>query len=263
MRHERRPPSVPSFHDEGHGYDVFGLRPAVMRRVERLWRPIYDHYFRVRSQGHDHIPAHGAAILVANHGGALPVDAFLLCLDVLRHTARTPRPIVERFIPLVPFINTLFARIGAVTGTRANVARLLERGELIAIWPEGVTGMAKPFRQRYQLQDWRVGHAELAIRHRAPIVPAAVIGAEESWPVVTRVRGFHGFGAPFLPVPLSPLPLPVQHRIRYGAPIELHRDFPPDAADDPAVVAAAAARIRAAVEALIADERAARRGRRA
>lgn len=247
------------FHDEGHGYDVFGLHVPAVASALRWGRVPYERYFRVTSHGSEHLPRTGAAILAANHSGVLPVDGAMLWLDVVRRTGRVLRPIADRFVPRLPFVSTLLARCGVVSGTRSNVRRLLERGELIAIFPEGVTGTVKPFGSRYRLQQWRVGHAELAIRHRAPVVPVAIIGAEESWPVLMRLRSIRAFGVPYLPVPATPVPLPVRFHLYYGAPIELHRDHPPAAADDPAVVAAAAARVNAAVVALIETGLAARR----
>ncbi|MFW5920291.1 MAG: acyltransferase, partial [Polyangiales bacterium] len=97
---------------------------------------------------------------------------------------------------------------------------------------------------------WRVGHAELAIRHCAPVVPVAIVGAEEAWPQLGRLR-VHPFGAPWLPVPLSPIPLPVHYHIWYGEPLMLHEGLEPGDADDPRLAEAAAARVREAVQALI------------
>ena len=249
-----------SFHDAGHGFDVFGLHPPALASVVALSRPLYEHYFRVESAGIEHVPAEGAAIVVANHGGTLPVDAGMLCLDLLRKTEppRIPRAIADRFVPKLPIISTLFARFGVVAGTSGNVRKLLSDGELIVIWPEGVSGMAKRFRDRYQLQDWNVGFAEHAIRHRAPVIPTAVIGSEESWPLAGKLRAFHAFGAPYLPLPAVPLPLPAHYRIVYGAPIRFGA-LPADA-DDPAIVGEAADLVRRAVQQLLTDTRDARRG---
>jgi 1-acyl-sn-glycerol-3-phosphate acyltransferase len=248
------PSASAAFHDEGHGYDVFGLHPPMLRRLVDLAAPVYERYFRVESTGIEHVPETGPAIVVANHSGALAIDAAMLCVDIVRRTARIPRVIADRFVPLLPAVGTLFSRAGVVTGARANVRHLLERGELVVIFPEGTTGIAKPLSRRYQLQDWRVGHAELAMRYRAPIVPAAIIGAEESWPVISRIRSLHPFGAPFLPLPLSPLPLPVQLHLRYGAPEILVGD-----PDDPQHVASAAHETRNTLAHLIREGRAARR----
>jgi len=250
------------FHDEGYGFDVFGLHPPALASVVSASAPIYERYFRVDSAGAERIPKRGPAILVANHGGVLPVDAAMLCLDVLRRTdpPRIPRAVADQFVPGLPLISTLFARFGVVGGTRANVRRLLERDELIAIWPEGVSGPAKRFRDRYRIQNWRVGFAELAIRHRAPVVPVAIIGAEESWPKLASLRRFHMFGVPYLPIPATPVPLPVHFHIQYGEPLYLDRGLGPSDADDPGIVAAAAAQVRAAVEQLVDDARTRRRG---
>jgi 1-acyl-sn-glycerol-3-phosphate acyltransferase len=249
------------FHDAGHGYDVFGLHPPTLAAAVSAAAPLYDRYFRVDSQGIEQVPENGPAILVANHGGVLPVDAAMLCLDVLRRTdpPRIPRAIADHFVPRLPFVSTLFARLGAVSGTRANVQALLEQGELIAIWPEGVTGPAKRFKDRYRIQEWRVGFAELAIRYHAPVVPVAIVGAEESWPLAMKLRWLHAFGAPYLPVPATPIPLPTHYRLRYGEPRHLdggtHRE-----ADVPDGIASAATQVRVALERLIDDTRCARRG---
>lgn len=247
------------FYDEGYGFDVFGLHPPTLARVLSATRLAYERYFRVDSSGAAHLPACGPVILVANHGGVLPVDAAILCLDVLRQTSppRIPRAVVDHFVPRLPLVSTLFSRVGAVSGTRTNVRILLERGELIAIFPEGVSGPGKAFRDRYQLQRWSVGFAELAIRHRAAIVPVAIVGAEESWPVLAKLS-LRAFGAPFVPIPASPVPLPARYHLRYGAP--LRPGLAPAAADDPDAVAVVAHEARAALERLLAEALAAREG---
>lgn len=249
------------FHDAGHGYDVFGLHPPTLAAAVNAGAPLYDWYFRVQSEGIEHVPRTGAAILVANHGGVLPVDAAMLCLDILRRMdpPRIPRAIADHFVPRLPFVSTLFSRLGVVSGTRTNVRTLLEQGELVAIWPEGVAGPAKPFKDRYRIQAWRVGFAELAIRFRAPVVPVAIVGAEESWPLALKLRGLRVFGSPYFPVPATPIPLPTHYHVRYGEPIELsasaHREL-----DDPDVIANAATRVQVALERLLDETRRARRG---
>lgn len=241
------------FADRGHGYDRFGLNPRWVALGAALVRPLYDDYFRVISHGAHHLPRSGPTIVVANHSGSIPVDAAMLWLDILRHThpARVPRPVMDHFVRLSPFVNVLFSRIGAIGGARGDVERLLADGELLMIFPEGTTGIGKNFRHRYRLQDWRVGHAELAIRARAKIVPAAVIGAEEQFVQLTTIRrGASLLGVPFIPVPLSPLPLPVRYHVHYGEPIELADRYPDP--DDPFALELAALETKEAVESLIA-----------
>jgi 1-acyl-sn-glycerol-3-phosphate acyltransferase len=242
-----------AFDDAGHGYDAFGFNPDVLDLGMRIAAPLYDHYFRVESVGLERLPKSGACILAANHSGLLPIDAAMIIVDVARNAEppRVPRAIGDLFIPFMPWVGTAMSRMGMVSGTVANVRRLLERGELLLVFPEGTGGIGKGFRKRYELQTWRVGHAELAIRHRASVVPVAVIGAEEAWPQVGRLDRFHPFGAPFLPIPLTPLPLPVKLQIFYGEPILLHERWSPELVDDPSVVREAAAIVRGEVESLI------------
>lgn len=239
------------FHDEGYGYDLFGLDPTRLARVVEIARVVYDRYFRVDSEGIEHIPADGPTIVVANHGGVLPIDGAMLCLDILLRSEppRIPRAIADHFVPMLPLVGTMFARWGVVSGTRGNVSKLLGRGELVAIWPEGVTGPAKRPCDRYRLQAWRVGFAELAMRFHATVIPVAIVGAEESWPVLAKISRPRPFGAPYLPIPATPIPLPTRFRIRYGEPVTLR--FGARDADDPSAVKTVAEDVRVALEALL------------
>ncbi len=241
------------FADAGHGFDAFGMHPDIVALGEVLLAPLYDRYFRVSSYGAaEAIPKEGPAVIAANHSGALPIDGAMLWLDVLRHTTppRVARTVADHFVPMLPVIGTLFARGGMVGGSRGNARVLLEAGELLLIFPEGVPGIGKHFRDRYKLQDWRVGHVELAIRHGAPVVPVGVVGAEEQMPQIGRIP-IQFAGAPFVPVTLTPLPMPVHYHLHYGAPIRTDLEYRPEHADDPAAVREAAARVKAAVQALL------------
>jgi 1-acyl-sn-glycerol-3-phosphate acyltransferase len=243
------------FADEGHGYDAFGLHPSGVALGMALTEGLYRAWFRVTSSGHRNIPASGPAILAANHSGTLPFDALMLWADVVRKTEppRLARPVADHFVVNLPFLSELFSRGGAVGGSRKNLERLLERGELVALFPEGVPGIGKRFRERYTLKPWRVGHAELAMRHRAPVVPVAIVGAEEQMPELARIPldGVELFGAPYLPIPLTPLPLPVHYHIYYGDPLVLHERFDPARASEPEVLEEAAAVVASAVRGLI------------
>jgi 1-acyl-sn-glycerol-3-phosphate acyltransferase len=238
--------------DEGYGYDRFGLSKRSAALAYTGGWPIYRAYFRVESHGVEHVPKDGAAIIAANHSGMLPFDASMVWMDVVHGTGRVVRPLTDHLVAGLPFVATLLQRVGAVGGTAGNARALLENGEILLVFPEGVPGISKPKRDRYRVSTWRRGHAELALRYRAPIVPAAVIGAEEQFPFVHNSRRLGRIvGAPhvpitFFPVPVLPIPLPVKYRIYYGAPIALVGD-----ADDPQAVQRAAAETQAAVQALI------------
>ena len=246
--------------DDGHGVDAFGLSREWVSLGLGLTRGLYDAWFRVASAGHEHIPAEGAAILVANHGGTLPFDAMMLWADVARHTdpPRLLRPVADLFVPRLPVVSTLFAPAGAIGGSRGNLEHLLARGEIVAIFPEGTPGIGKPFRERYILKPFRPGHAELALRHRVPVVPVGIVGPEEQMPQLARIEA-RLFGAPYLPVPLTPLPLPVRYHLRYGPPVALD-DLDAARASEPAVLEEATARVETAVRDLVEATLAARKG---
>ncbi len=250
------------YDDAGHGYDPLGMHPDTIAAGASALRFFYERYFRVRSHGVANIPSDGPAILASNHSGALPFDGSMIYLDVLRRSdpPRVLRPVMDHFVPGLPFVSTFFARIGAIAGSRGNVRYALEKGELLLIFPEGVDGIGKRFEQRYQLQRWRVGHVELAIRYRAPVVPVAVIGAEEQMPQVGRLDSVHIMGIPYVPILLSPLPLPVRYHIYYGAPMDFSDRYSPADADDPEKVAAAASEVKSAVAKLVAKGLRAREG---
>ena len=243
------------FRDAGHGYDAFGMHPSYVALGEVIVSPLYDRYFRVRSQGHGHLPATGPAIIAGNHSGNLPIDGMMIWLDILRntHPPRIARPIADHFVPSLPYLGTLFARGGMVGGSRGNARTLLDSGEMLMIFPEGVPGIVKPWSKRYQLQQFREGHAELAIRHQAPIVPVGVVGGEEQLPALFSSRRLGKLvGVPIMPIPAVPVPLPVRYHLRYGEPIPIPEEFTPDQADDPVVVRETADRVKQAVADLIA-----------
>ncbi len=238
--------------DAGTGFDSFGLNADHVALALALAKPFYERYFRVISRGAENVPRSGPAILAANHSGTLPFDAAMLWADAVRNVGRVARPVGDFFVSDLPFVGTFFTRSGMVGGARENVQALLDAGELVMIFPEGVPGIGKPFYERYQLQHWRIGHAALAIRLRVPVVPVAIVGAEEQMPQLTKLRKLgRYFGAPYIPVPLTPFPLPVRYRIYYGEPLAVHERYDPADAADLAKVREAAEQIKAAVEGLM------------
>ena len=235
-----------------HGYDPFGLHPGWVAIGFLVGLPMYRLWFRVSSRGIENLPQAGAAILVANHGGELPFDALMLWHDVVLRSEppRVPRMVMDHFVPQLPFVGPFFARNGAVGGSRRDVHDLLDRGELVTMFPEGLPAIGKPRSQRYRVPSLRPGPAEMAIRHRAPIIPAAIAGPDDQYPFVVHVP-LRVFGSPYLPLSPLPLPMPVHYSILYGEPLRLHDRWPPTAADQPAAVAEATAEIRSALQSLL------------
>ena len=243
-------------------YDRFGFSPQAARTALPLFLALYRYYFRVESRGHDRIPAEGPAILAANHAGVLPFDGAMAVLDVLLHTdpPRLPRAVVDRWAGSLPFVNVFFARVGQVIGTRENFADLLDEGQCLLVFPEGMDGIRKRITQRYRLQEFHPGFVEEALRARAPIVPMAILGSDDQMPVLFDLEPLaRRLGLPMLPItptfpwlgPLGLLPYPVRYRIVYGEPLAFHERFGPDAACDVRLVRHLTQQVRRAVQQLM------------
>ena len=248
--------------EDERSYDAFGLSPEALRKALPAVHALYRYWFRVRSEGHEHIPVDGPAILAANHGGLLPFDGAMGILDVFLNTdpPRLPRALVDRFAGRLPFVNVLFARLGQVTASRENFRDLLAREQLVWIFPEGIEGIRKPVAQRYRLQHFHEGFAEEALRARVPIVPVAILGAEDQAPVLYDMQPLaRRLGLPAAPItptfpwlgPLGLLPYPVRYRILYGPVFHPAEHFGPEAAEDPRAVAALATRIRSTIQHMV------------
>jgi 1-acyl-sn-glycerol-3-phosphate acyltransferase len=243
-------------------YDRFGFSPSVARRAFPFFYALYRLYFRVQSQGHENIPTQGPAILVGNHGGLLPFDGAMGVVDVLMNTdpPRLPRAIVDRWAGTLPFVNVFYARVGQVVGTRENFGDLLDEGQLVLVFPEGIEGIRKRVTQRYRLQRFRVGFVEQALRCRAPVIPVAFIGTDDQAPILYDLQPLaRRFGLPTLPItptfpwlgPLGLLPYPVRYRIVYGEPLRFHERFSPEAAEDARLVHYLSKQVRRAVQILV------------
>jgi 1-acyl-sn-glycerol-3-phosphate acyltransferase len=243
-------------------YDRFGFCPETIRAAFPWFHALYRWYFRVRSEGHEHVPAQGPAVLVANHGGLLPFDAAMGVVDVLLNSdpPRLARAIVDRWAGSLPWVNIFYARVGQVIGTRENFADLLDDDQLVLVFPEGMEGVRKPITQRYRLQAFRVGFVEQALRARAPIVPMAIVGSDDQAPILYDLKPLaRSLGLPFLPItptfpwlgPLGLLPYPVGYRIVYGEPLCFHERFGPEGANDARLVRYLANQVRRSVQLLL------------
>jgi 1-acyl-sn-glycerol-3-phosphate acyltransferase len=224
-------------HGNEFGFDPFGLSRASLETAMAVARLVYRYYFRTEAFGIENLPASGRVVLVSNHSGQLPFDALVIgCACFLEPPQpRLVRAMVEFFVPTVPFASYLFARWGQITGTPENCRRLLAADEAVLVFPEGARGISKPFSKRYQLADFGSGFMRLALEAGAPIVPVAVIGAEEQAPAINLKPLAKLFGTPAFPiVPYPPfvaaVPLPVKYRVYFGEPKRFTGD--PDDDDD-------------------------------
>jgi 1-acyl-sn-glycerol-3-phosphate acyltransferase len=207
-----------------YGVDPYGfdIDFAVSAVAPLLW--LYKKYFRVQLHGVDEVPADGRMVLVSNHSGQLPFDAGMIEVALLldRDPPRVVRALVERWVPTLPFVSTYMARCGQIVGTPDNCRRLLAADEAILVFPEGVRGLNKPFRERYRLKKFGPGFMRLALETNAPIVPVAVIGAEEQAPALLDLKPLAKlFAFPSFPITptILPFPLPTRYHLHFGAPM--------------------------------------------
>lgn len=248
------------------GFDPWGLHPETVRKSILPVLLLYRYWFRVETFGIERVPA-GGVLLVANHAGQLPFDAAMVSAAMLLEAEppRIVRGMAEYWVSQLPFVSEFAARGGAVAGTPATCREMLEAGEAVMVFPEGVRGMNKLYKERYRLQRFGSGFVRLALEARVPIVPIAVVGSEEQQPGLANWRSLgRALGMPAFPVtptfpwlgPLGLLPLPVKYRMYFGEP--LHFEGSPS--DEDAVIDEKVGRVREAIEALFARGLAERRG---
>lgn len=245
--------------------DDFGRDPRATARWEWLFEFLYAKWFRVEATGLENIPPRGRALLVANHAGTLPYDSAMVMHAVRRdHPARRDvRPLVEDTVFHLPFLGPIMNRIGGVRADPENAERLLRKDELVAVFPEGEKGMGKLWKDRYRLQRFgRGGFVKLALRTGAPIIPVAVVGAEEAAPMLGKVTWFaRHVGIPWIPVtptfpwlgPAGLLPLPSKWFVEFGKPIDLGNAAanPAAAAEDRLFVNRIADQTRSQIQAMV------------
>ncbi|MFI5306987.1 MAG: lysophospholipid acyltransferase family protein [Polyangiales bacterium] len=213
------------------GVDPFGADADTIRASASLLIYLHRFWFRTEVHGIENVPE-GKVLLVANHGGQIPLDGIVIACSLLFDAPRPRfvRSMVERFIGTLPFFSVWFPRVGQVLGAPENARRLLEAGEPLLVFPEGVKGISKTFDSRYKLAPFSPGFMRLALESDAPIVPIAVIGAEEQYPSVAEVTTLaRRLGLPSVPI-IPQLfvgmlaPLPTKYRVYFGEPLRFSGD---------------------------------------
>jgi 1-acyl-sn-glycerol-3-phosphate acyltransferase len=238
--------------------DEWGFDEEFAELIRPFFEFFYDRWWRVKATGVHHVPAHGRALLVANHAGIVPWDATMMSIAIQREH---PLPRYARFLVLnwafdLPWIS-MIRKVGGVVASPYSAMRLLDQDELVAVFPEGVKGAGKPFSERYRLQRFgRGGFVEIALRTGAPMVPVAVVGSEEIYPKLGELPLLARLlGAPYFPVtptfpalgPFGVIPLPSKWRIEFCAPIDTSQ-YGPDAADDRGLVFELSERVRDTIQ---------------
>ncbi len=217
--------------------DDWGRSERVREFVRSAYDPIYRHWFRAEWEGLDKIPTQGGALLVSNHAGAIPADAPAIMHGVEEELGRPVYGLADHFFKTTPVVGTLWARAGGVVAHPDNAYRLLrEQQQLALVFPEGTKGTSKTYNERYRLRRFgRGGFVEIAMRAGVPIIPIAVVGSEESMPILFKLPSVaKAFGLPYFPVtanmafgPLGTLvPFPAKLKLRVLDPVTF--DVDPD-----------------------------------
>jgi len=240
--------------------DEWGFDEEFAEAVYPFFEFLYEVWWRVQTSGAENVPSHGRALVVSNHSGSLfPFDAAMLVGAIMKEhpLPRWPRPMVLDWAFELPFLSFFMRKVGGVPASPFNAMRLLEQDEVVMVFPEGVKGTGKAFSERYRLQRFgRGGFVEMALRTGSPIVPVAVVGAEEIYPKLTESPALAKLlGAPFVPItptfpwlgPLGLIPLPSRWRIEFCEPIDIS-EYPPEAAEDRALVFELSERVRETIQ---------------
>lgn len=242
-----------------------GYDPAFVERTAPLLEFLWSRYFRVRLLGIENVPNEGAALLVGNHSGGIPYDGAMLLHGIRRDHPRHRhvRPLIANFAFRSGWMANVVARVGCVRASMETALPMLARGELVAVFPEGLKGVGKLYRERYRLARFgRGGFVRLAREAQVPLLPVAVVGAEEIHPVIGKITRFaEPLGIPYIPItptfpwlgPLGLLPVPTKWTIQIGAPIA------PPAPGDEGGTSRVAESVRVAIDGMISDLLAQRR----
>ncbi len=218
--------------------DRWGRSERMRAMTRAVFDPIYTHWFRVEWEGFEHLPEDGGALLVANHAGAIPPDAPSIMHGIEKDLQRPVYGLAENLFRSVPVVGTLWSRTGGVTAHPDNAYRLLhDEQQLVLVFPEGTKATGKLYSERYQLRRFgRGGFVEIAMRAGVPVIPIAVMGAEEAMPIVYKSsRLAKIMNIPYFPVTanmllMGPLGIgayfPAKFRIRVLPPV--HFDVEPN-----------------------------------
>jgi 1-acyl-sn-glycerol-3-phosphate acyltransferase len=252
--------------------DEFGFDAELTEKVLLpLVKPLYQLYWRAQWLGLSNVPSQGPALLVGSHAGTVPVDAVVMKFGVLdRHPARRHVRLLAADLAFrMPFVGPLARRMGTTLACDEDALRLLRAGELVGVFPEGYKGVGKGWKNRYRLQRFgRGGFVEMALRVGVPIVPVAIVGSEEIYPMLHNWKTGARIGRlPYFPVtptfpwfgPLGLIPLPSKWIIEFGRPIRTD-EFGPDAWQDAMLVFELTDRVRDTIQQMLFENRMRRGG---
>lgn len=221
-------------------YDDWGLDLDYIRAWGGWFGFLRNVYWRIEHEGMENIPASGRAVFISNHRGFMPLDAVMHLSLIFTHRNRVPRFLIIPSLLRTPFMCNFLTKLGGVVASQENAARLFEQENLVGIFPEGIRGTFTPYKRTHKLRDFSKSEfARLAVRHQAPVIPSAVIGHAEIFPIIGRIDSSYvvkEIGWPYLPIaglfPLAPIPFPSKWHVRILKPVPLDGLSPADSEND-------------------------------
>jgi len=221
-------------------YDDWGLDLDYIRAWGGWLGFLRNVYWRIESEGWEHIPQTGKGLYVSNHRGFMPLDAVMHLSLMFAHRNRVPRFLIIHSLLRTPFLCNFLTKLGGVVASQENATRLFDQGELVGLFPEGIRGTFSPYKTTYKLRNFsKSGFARMAVENQAPVIPAAVIGHAEIFPIIGRIDSswvVKELGWPYLPIapmfPLAPIPIPSKWHVRVLEPVQLQGLKPADAEND-------------------------------
>jgi 1-acyl-sn-glycerol-3-phosphate acyltransferase/nucleoside-diphosphate-sugar epimerase len=225
-------------------FDDFGMDTRYIdRRVRTVFKLLHDYYWRIEVHGIEHVPRVGRAVLTGMHRGFMPFDGVMAFHHIVREVGRYPRFLIHPTLLKIP-VPFDFAKLGGIKVSRENADYVLQRDELLAIFPEGIEGAFRFYREVYRLGKFgRDEYVKAALRNSAPIIPFVTVGSAEIFPIFGKID-WHWWKQytlwPFIPItptfPLLPLPLPTKWHTQFLPPLHIEAQYPPEAASDAATV---------------------------
>ncbi len=237
-------------------FDDFGMDTRYIdRRVRTVFKLLHDYYWRIEVHGIEHVPRVGRAVLAGNHRGFMPFDGVMAFHHIVREVGRYPRVLIHPTLLKIP-VPFDFAKLGGIKVSRENADYVLQRDELLVIYPEGIEGAFRFYREAYRLGKFgRDEYVKAALRNSAPIVPFVTVGSAEIFPIFGKIdwRWWKQYTLwPFIPItptfPLLPLPLPTKWHTQFLPPLHIEQRYPPEAARDAATVSAIGQEVRSRMQ---------------
>jgi 1-acyl-sn-glycerol-3-phosphate acyltransferase len=221
-------------------YDDWGLDVDYIRAWGWWFAFLRNFYWRIESEGMENIPAAGKAVYVSNHRGFMPLDAVMHLSLLFTLTNRVPRFLIIHSLLRTPFLANFLTKLGGVVASQENAKRLFDQGNIVGIFPEGIRGTFLPYKRTYKLRSFAKSEfTRIAVENQAPIIPSAVIGHAEIFPIIGRIDSswvVKELGWPYLPIapmfPLAPIPIPSKWHVRVLPPVGLQGLKPADAENE-------------------------------